>query len=97
MKILILSDCDHLIKYILFGDEEIFEKKEKKQRDEIRHIPGNKLWPGSKLISNDDNEDWLKDDEKIIPENNMELAIYHCKGKFNYIKPNSTELFIILK
>ena len=82
MKSLILSDCDHLIKFILFGDEETDEKKV----NEKRYIPNNKLWPGTKFLMDDDLEfdeieDGLEDNEEIKPENNMELAICHCKGK----------------
>ncbi|GBB90271.1 hypothetical protein RclHR1_17170002 [Rhizophagus clarus] len=59
----------HLVKFILFGNEEIDEyqndctkEKEKRQQEaEIRYIP--------------------KDNETIVPKNNMELVIYHCKGR----------------
>ncbi|CAB4493390.1 unnamed protein product [Rhizophagus irregularis] len=61
MKSLILSDCDDLIKYVLFGNEEFIGNKV--VHDEPRHI----LHYGLK--------------ETIKPENNMELAIYHCKGR----------------
>jgi hypothetical protein len=90
MKSLILSDCDYLIKFILFGDEG--NKKEKKNKEvKIRHIPRNKLWPGKIFIKDDDldfykKENGLKDNEDIKPENDMELAIYHCQGKFNLIQ-----------
>ncbi|GBB90270.1 hypothetical protein RclHR1_17170001 [Rhizophagus clarus] len=101
MKNLILGDCDHLIKFILFGSEdETIEnnnyyykekeiqrrEKERKKKFEIRHIPRNVLWPGETFIKNgdlcfDERMDRLKDNEDIMPENNMELAIYHCKGR----------------
>ncbi|PKY50669.1 hypothetical protein RhiirA4_531052 [Rhizophagus irregularis] len=99
MKNLIISDCDHLIKFMLFGDEEIDEnknekevkekkRKEKRQKEaELRYIPCNELWPGKKFLREDDldfdkrNNDKLEDNETIKPENIMELAIYHCKGR----------------
>ncbi|GES84536.1 hypothetical protein GLOIN_2v1769895 [Rhizophagus clarus] len=97
MKNLILSDCDHLVKFILFGDEEIDEnqngctkEKEKRQKEaEIRYIPSTKLWPGKKFLREDDldfdnfnkKNDKLEDNENIVPKNNMELVIYHCKGR----------------
>jgi hypothetical protein len=85
MKSLILGDSDHLIKYTLFGDE-------KEQKNEIRHIPRNILWPGEKFLKDDDldidrfneKDNRLEDNEEIKPGNNMELAIYHCKGKFDF-------------
>ena len=80
MKCLILSDCNHLVKFILFGDEDNEEKQVRR-----RYIPTNKLWPGKKFLKDDDLDfveiKDIKDNEKIIPENNIELAIYHCKGK----------------
>jgi hypothetical protein len=105
MKSLILSDCNDLIKYILFGDEETVEKEKGEGKCEkengvkeiiIRHIPKNKLWPGKEFLMDDDLDfDERKngiDNEKIVPENNMELAIYHCKGK-----SQSYFLFICIK
>ena len=108
MKSMILSDCDRLIKFILFGDEETVknkngcgcnqkEGKEKngKRQDEvdIRHVPCNKLRPGKNFLNDDDldfdqfdRNDDLYDNEKIKPENNMGLAIYYCKGKFQLVK-----------
>jgi hypothetical protein len=104
MKNLILGDCDHLIKFILFGDEEetvenknvckdieIKEKREKVKRQEefeTRHIPRDILWPEESFLKDDDldfyerKDNRLEDNEKIEPGNNMELAIYHCKGKY---------------
>src|SRR6266498_2265951 len=86
MKNLILGDCNHLIKFILFGDEETVVKD---KNEKYRHIPNNKLWPGKKFLMDDDldfdqfyKKDEIIDNEKIVPKNNMELAIYHCKGKF---------------
>src|SRR4051794_20135384 len=81
IKSLILADSHHLIKYTLFGG------------DEIRHIPRNILWPGEKFLKDDDldldrfnsKDNKLEDNEEIKPGNNMELAIYHCKGKFNLL------------
>ncbi|RGB41646.1 hypothetical protein C1646_751942 [Rhizophagus diaphanus] len=96
MKSLILSDCNHLIKFILFGDEETMEDKngynEKDKRvknrkvGDVRHIPSNTLWPGKIFLYDDDlnfdeTEDELKDKEKIKPKNIMELAIYNCNGR----------------
>ncbi|PKY30080.1 hypothetical protein RhiirB3_485423 [Rhizophagus irregularis] len=77
IKSLILGDSNHLIKYTLFGG------------DEIRHIPRNILWPGEKFLKDDDldldrfnsKDNKLEDNEEIKPGNNMELAIYHCKGR----------------
>ncbi|CAI2173626.1 3244_t:CDS:10 [Funneliformis geosporum] len=67
MKNLILGDCDHLIKFILFGSKE-YETKEDK------YIQADDLEPF-------DNEEDSKDIEEILPRNDMELAIYHCKGR----------------
>jgi hypothetical protein len=83
MKNLILGDCDRLIKFILFGYEKTAEEK-----IDYRHIPSNKSWPGKKFLKGDDldfdkSDDELKD--KFIPENNMELAIYYCRGKSNFM------------
>src|ERR1043166_3314882 len=57
MKNLILGDCAHLIKFILFGDKidhkhvKYGYKKEKKEKiHEIRHIPRSISWPGKKYI-----------------------------------------------
>ncbi|CAG8460788.1 5186_t:CDS:2 [Rhizophagus irregularis] len=85
MKNLILGDCDNLIKFILFGDDKIYKNKNK----EIGHIPSNKLWPGKKFLKDDDlNFDKRKNESKDISnelQNNMELAIYHYKGKYTTI------------
>ncbi|GES84549.1 hypothetical protein GLOIN_2v1769896 [Rhizophagus clarus] len=51
MKILILGNCSHLIKFILFGDD-----KELKYNEE-------------------------DDKDRMIPQNDLELAIYHYKGR----------------
>ncbi|GBB84949.1 hypothetical protein RclHR1_11530001 [Rhizophagus clarus] len=80
MKKLILGDCSHLIKLILFGD-----KNDDKEKEEpvIRHIPRSVSWPGKNFIRDDDlridsNGLGLEDHER--PENDMELAIYRYKG-----------------
>ena len=58
MKVLILGDWVHLIKFILFGDEDdenendCKEKKEEK-RFEIRHVPRNIFWPGEINLQKD--------------------------------------------
>ncbi|CAB4419676.1 unnamed protein product [Rhizophagus irregularis] len=52
MKSLILSDCDDLIKYVLFGDEESIGNKV--VHDEPRHIPRNNLWPKRSFLKEDD-------------------------------------------
>jgi len=78
MKNLILGDCDHLIKFILFGDE---------NNDNPRklHIPRSVLWSKyKKFVKDDDLKPFKEDDEayeRDIITNDMELAIYHCKGK----------------
>ena len=79
MKNLILGDCDHLIKFILFGDEDekVFT---------IKHIPRSILWKKDrKFVKDDDLKPFEEGDDKssrdrMIPTNDMELAIYHCKG-----------------
>jgi hypothetical protein len=89
MKSLILGDCDHLIKFILFGCENFSEEKENEFK--TRHIPKNIFWPGERFLKDDDlhfdyfdkNDNKLKNNEVPINAiNDMELAIYHCKGKF---------------
>uniref|UniRef100_U9V1P4 Uncharacterized protein n=1 Tax=Rhizophagus irregularis (strain DAOM 181602 / DAOM 197198 / MUCL 43194) TaxID=747089 RepID=U9V1P4_RHIID len=44
-------------------------------------IPSNKLWPGKMFLKDDDLDFDKREDE--LPENNMELAIYYCRGKSN--------------
>ncbi|PKK74097.1 hypothetical protein RhiirC2_864043 [Rhizophagus irregularis] len=76
MKNLILGDCDHLIKFILFGNDDDGKKANK------LHIPRNIFWKKKKYVDDD------TESEKIT--NIMELAIYHCKvmliiiGDFRY-------------
>jgi len=96
MKNLIIGDCNNLIKFILFGNKDDSKKNKKikdaeKNTDEenkIKHIPRNLLWKRKedKYIKDDDLDPFennkSKDIEKITPRNDMELAIYHCKGKF---------------
>ncbi|PKY56044.1 hypothetical protein RhiirA4_448599 [Rhizophagus irregularis] len=81
MKRLILCNCDRLIKFILFGDEETAKNK-----IDYRHVPSNKSWPGKKFLKDDDldfdkRKDGLKENKRIKLENNMELAIYHFRGR----------------
>jgi hypothetical protein len=85
MKNLILGDCDQLIKYILFGDEDDNQKK----KFIAKHIPRNILWNNKQdFVNDDDFRPFEKEDgksierDKIIPTNDMELAIYHCKGNY---------------
>ena len=93
MKNLILGDCDHLIKSILFGDKKdhkhIKDKYGNKRKEfpQIRHVPRSISWPGKKYIKEKELDDLkrnssLDDDDETRPENDMELAIYYCKGKF---------------
>ncbi|CAB4474050.1 unnamed protein product [Rhizophagus irregularis] len=42
-------------------------------------IPSNKLWPGKMFLKDDDLDFDKREDE--LPENNMELAIYYCRGR----------------
>ncbi|PKY54214.1 hypothetical protein RhiirA4_411470, partial [Rhizophagus irregularis] len=79
MKNLILADCDRLIKFILFGYEETAEDK-----IDYRHVPSNKSWPGKNFLKDDDFDFGKKDQQLKKPENNMELAIYYCRGKSNF-------------
>ncbi|PKY25000.1 hypothetical protein RhiirB3_509824 [Rhizophagus irregularis] len=84
MKNLILGDCDDLIKFILFGDDKTFRNKNK----DIVHIPSNKLWLGKKFLRDDDLDfDEVKENPSIENkefelQNNMELAMYHCKDDY---------------
>src|SRR4051812_12481544 len=85
MKILILGNCNHLIKYLLFNQGPV-KNKYSKEKVEIRHVPRNKLWPGKKYIKDKELDiivNNMDDNDKMIPENDLELAIYHCKGNFN--------------
>jgi hypothetical protein len=68
MKNLILGDCDHLIKFILFENDDDDKKAIK------LHIPRNIPWKKNRFINDDSKNDEIT--------NVMELAIYHCKGKF---------------
>ncbi|RGB24235.1 hypothetical protein C1646_773379 [Rhizophagus diaphanus] len=86
MKSLILGDCDRMIKFILFGDKK-GASENKIAYDGLRHIPSNKIWPGKRFLRDDDlyfdekKDNRLIENENHLPENNMELAIYHCKGR----------------
>ncbi|RIA86143.1 hypothetical protein C1645_829709 [Glomus cerebriforme] len=88
MKNLILGDCDHLIKFILFGDDEENNKNCNSDQFITKHIPRSMLWKKNrKFVKDDDLKPFERDDDesnerdKIIPSNDMELAIYHCKGR----------------
>ena len=82
MKNLILGDCDDLIKFILFGYEDDDNQNEKFI---IKHIPRSIIWNKHRsFVKDDDLNSYEKEDDElngIIPTNDMELAIYHCKGK----------------
>uniref|UniRef100_U9UIS9 Ion transport domain-containing protein n=1 Tax=Rhizophagus irregularis (strain DAOM 181602 / DAOM 197198 / MUCL 43194) TaxID=747089 RepID=U9UIS9_RHIID len=60
MKNLILGDCDYLIKFILFGDEE-----ETTESSVVRHIPNSELWPG-KMFLRDDDLDFDESNDMLI-------------------------------
>src|ERR1051325_1884617 len=88
MKNLILGDCDHLIKFILFGDE---DDSDNQKKFIIKHIPRSVLWKKNQEFVKDDDLDpfEMKDDrsneiDRIMPTNDMELAIYHCRGKISF-------------
>ncbi|GES84563.1 hypothetical protein GLOIN_2v1475234 [Rhizophagus clarus] len=67
MKYLILGDCDQLVKFMLFGNDDNDENINK------LHIPRNTFWKKSKTI--------IDDTEEYEITNVMELAIHHCKGR----------------
>ena len=73
MKHLILGDCDHLIKLILFGDE---NNNGNRKKFTTEHIPRSVLWKKNQEFAGDD--DFRHD--RIKPTNDLELAIYHCRG-----------------
>jgi len=73
MKNLILGDCVHLIRFILFGN---------KENCKVRHIPRNKMWNKKRGYIKYHDIDVL---DKEIPSNDLELAIYHCKGNCQVI------------
>ncbi|RIA85127.1 hypothetical protein C1645_879508 [Glomus cerebriforme] len=93
MKNLILGDCDHLIKFILFGNDENCPANDKscnngiKEKFVIKHIPRNVYWKKERNFVQDDDlrpfEEPTNESEprKIEPTNDLELAIYHCKGR----------------
>src|SRR5438046_1248746 len=83
MKNLILGDCDHLIKFILFEDEDDDGNNQKEFIS--KHIPRSVLWKKTKEFVKDDDLDPFEKGEinRIKPTNDMELAIYHCKGKIS--------------
>src|SRR4051812_15672352 len=69
MKNLVLGDCKHLIRFILFGDEE-----NERKNDPI-YIPRNITWPEEKFLNDDDLDhkyEKIKDNELTIG-NNLEL------------------------
>ena len=80
MKNLILGDCGQLIKFILFGDKSDNNRK----KFITRHIPRSILWQKSREFVEDDDlkpfEEECKSNERDKITNDMELAIYHCKG-----------------
>ena len=56
----------------------------------IKHIPRSVLWKKEReFVKDDDLKPFENEDDKsnerdvIIPTNDMELAIYHCKGKIS--------------
>ncbi|PKB96952.1 hypothetical protein RhiirA5_367606, partial [Rhizophagus irregularis] len=55
-----------------------------KNKIDYRHVPSNKLWPGKKFLKDDDLAFFKREDELKKPKNNMELAIYYCRGKPNF-------------
>ena len=61
MKNLILGDCDQLIRFILFGDEDDNQKK----KFITRHTPRNALWNKNREFGKDDDFKLFenKDDE----------------------------------
>ncbi|CAB4463688.1 unnamed protein product [Rhizophagus irregularis] len=65
MKNLILGDCDHLIKFILFGNDDDVNKANK------LHIPRKTFWKKKEIKIHDTKEHEI--------ENVLELAIYHCR------------------
>src|SRR4051812_27302176 len=77
MRSLILGDSDHLIKFILFGNEE-------SNNDNVRHIPRSIMWKKDRrFVSDDDLDPFESRNDKskprrTIPTNDLELAIYHC-------------------
>ena len=75
MKNLILGNCDHLMKFILFGDED-----DSNNQKEIKHLPRSILWKKSKKFVKGEKEDKYLEFNRTLPTNDMELAIYHCKG-----------------
>jgi hypothetical protein len=88
MKNLILGDCDQLIKFILFGNEDDNNKDYEREKFIIKHIPRSILWKKHRsFVKEDDLKPFEKEDDKsnekdkIVPTNDMELAIYHCKGR----------------
>jgi hypothetical protein len=95
MKNLILGDCDHLIKYILFGNDEdncsVCDqccngvKMKQKEKFVIKHVPRSIIWKKDQKFVNDDDLDPFDRDNNSKPRkteltNDLELAIYHCKG-----------------
>ncbi|PKK76736.1 hypothetical protein RhiirC2_844931 [Rhizophagus irregularis] len=96
MKNLILGVCDHLIKYILFGNDEdncpVCDqccnrgKMKQKEKFVIKHVPRSIIWKKDQCFVNDDDLDPFDRDNnsksrKTVPTNDLELAIYHCKGR----------------
>src|ERR1051325_5088806 len=88
MKNLILGDCDHLIKFILFEDE---DDDDNQNKFIPKHIPRSILWKkGQEFVKYDDLDPFEKGEiNRIKPTNDMELAIYHCKGKISVSLKNN--------
>src|SRR5256885_15121880 len=78
MKNLILGDCDHLIKFILFWNDNDSDNKncktKQKRKFTAKHIPRCELWKkGRAFVKNDDLIPFEKNaDERIKPTNDME-------------------------
>ncbi|CAI2171840.1 19309_t:CDS:10 [Funneliformis geosporum] len=85
MKNLILGDCDLLIKFILFGNNSNDNEAKEEENFQVKHIPRSRSWQKKhKYIRDDDINPFnrnkkIKDHENIVPGNDLELAIYHCR------------------
>ena len=83
MKSLILGDSDDLIKFILFGNEE-----SKEGEFIAKHIPRSITWKKDRSFVDYDDLDPFEcyecsdTNREMEITNDLELAIYHCKGNF---------------
>ncbi|GBB99303.1 hypothetical protein RclHR1_03480007 [Rhizophagus clarus] len=107
LKSLILGDCDHLIKFVLFGDEDgtteskngCKNKKEQQQKDfVIRHIPRDVLWQGETFLKDDDLDFYYerKDKDNMLEDNEKIKPVNNVELAIHHCKGRELKDTIIV-